>query len=552
MPSTPQPRSSSYPIKPVSMVPPAQRPRFIRHLQNATMNQGDRAMLQCAIVPTPNTQIKWFKDDKPIEPSADYMIKYDNQTGNCTLSIANEVYPQDSGKYTCVATNPAGSETSTAWLVVKGQQQPKLYEPEPIRRQPISTRQEPKQGPTPLRFGSIESSRIEPQKPIEIIKAYQQYPIAPVPVVPVQQQAPPMSEPIKRRPLIDELQQRHHSSINDDVFEPPNKVVHMDQQPFMPAPARIIRGLKPEQAREDDNLCLKALISGNPTPKISWYKNNQPLIMSQRHTCSLDEAKNIAYLKIKNVKPDDSGFYTIVVENPYGHDNSSAQAVIISPEENKPRQPYRAPMPAPQQQQQQPLLQAPPMSPPRITRPFAPETNIVEGESIVLSAIVHGSPTPQISYYKNNQPLTAASRIKTSYNPTTGLAQLKIDDTNLYDADMYKLVAVNPVGKDETGGMVNISNDNAIDNRPIVDPQAFKYLQPQSPKVDRATARPVPDQSANEYPREQYKAPNFVVGLSPTNKLHEGEPLQLKCKVEGIPKPTVINHFSSSLFCLEF
>lgn len=36
-----------------------------------------------------------------------------------------------------------------------------------------------------------------------------------------------------------------------------------------PAPARIIRGLKNEQIRENDLIVLKALISGNPMPNVN-------------------------------------------------------------------------------------------------------------------------------------------------------------------------------------------------------------------------------------------------------------------------------------------
>lgn len=54
-----------------------------------------------------------------IEPSPDYNINYNQFTGLCTLDIC-EAFPQDSGQYTCVASNPAGTESSTAYLVVKG------------------------------------------------------------------------------------------------------------------------------------------------------------------------------------------------------------------------------------------------------------------------------------------------------------------------------------------------------------------------------------------------------------------------------------------------
>lgn len=43
----------------------------------------------------------------------------------------------------------------------------------------------------------------------------------------------------------------------------------MDQPQAGPEPARILRGLKNEQVKEDDMIILKALIAGNPLPRVS-------------------------------------------------------------------------------------------------------------------------------------------------------------------------------------------------------------------------------------------------------------------------------------------
>lgn len=112
-----QPRSNSL-SKPISITP-MQKPHFTKHLQNTTVKQGDRAVLHCVIKASPEIEIKWYNNGNPIEPSTDYIISYDRATGSCSLTII-ETFPQDKGQYTCVATNPVGTESSTAWLVVKG------------------------------------------------------------------------------------------------------------------------------------------------------------------------------------------------------------------------------------------------------------------------------------------------------------------------------------------------------------------------------------------------------------------------------------------------
>ncbi len=112
-----QTRSSSL-SKPLSIIP-LQKPFFTRHLQNLTILRACKATFQCEVRGSPDTDIKWYKDNKQIFPSTDYVIDYDRITGICRLSIS-EAYNQDGGQYSCVASNPIGNDSTTAWLVIKG------------------------------------------------------------------------------------------------------------------------------------------------------------------------------------------------------------------------------------------------------------------------------------------------------------------------------------------------------------------------------------------------------------------------------------------------
>lgn len=328
-------------------------------------------------------------------------------------------------------------------------------------------------------------------------------------------------------------------SYADDVFEPPVKVgiapvappyPQTPEQTLGPIPARIVRGIKNEQVREDDFIVLKALYQGNPNPHISWYKNQQPLIMSQRHTTHVDEMKKLCALKIRNAKPDDAGLYTVVVSNPFGSDDSSAHVGVLGPDDGKPATPRipstSVPTPLARMPTELPAHQPEKSAPPRIIKHMAPETQVNEGEHIVISCVVEGVPTPNITYLKNDQPVPASARIKTNHNVNTGVVTMRLDDANVYDAGAFKIRAENPFGKAETAGVIYVNPTSVIDSRPVVDPNAFKYLphQPQQP---------------HEMATEQLQPPNFVVGLPANVKIREGEPVKLMCHVEGHPKPSV-------------
>ena len=65
----------------------------------------------------PEPQIKWFKEGKNLADGPDFEISY--KDGRVSLMIP-ESFPEDTGKYTCKATNIGGQASSTAELIVRG------------------------------------------------------------------------------------------------------------------------------------------------------------------------------------------------------------------------------------------------------------------------------------------------------------------------------------------------------------------------------------------------------------------------------------------------
>jgi hypothetical protein len=233
---TPQPRSSSWSTKPITFQPTGPKPLFLRPLQNITVAERQRAELRCIIKGTPDTQVKWYSNGNPIEPSNNCIINFNRLSGMCTLELL-EPSVHDSAQFTCVASNGAGSESSIAWLVVKptnaSEQQPLTDRPagqgprftklEPARTQLPSSAQ------TPLRLGTIESSKVDQHSPpsghhspqkVEIVRAYQKFPDS-APSYPAQEE--PAEEPVQHQPphrAVKPPSSSTAASYPDDVFEP--------------------------------------------------------------------------------------------------------------------------------------------------------------------------------------------------------------------------------------------------------------------------------------------------------------------------------------------
>jgi len=101
------------------------QPRVYKHLDSHTVTDGDPVKLECTIACDATFDVVWLHNEKEIKPSKDF--QYLAKGNTYTLEIA-EIFPEDSGTYTCEAFNDAGECFSTATLnvVVPGE------EPHPI------------------------------------------------------------------------------------------------------------------------------------------------------------------------------------------------------------------------------------------------------------------------------------------------------------------------------------------------------------------------------------------------------------------------------------
>lgn len=62
----------------------------------------------------------WYRGKELIKDSADFQYKQD---GNVFKLIIAEVFPDDTGVYKCIASNTAGSVTSSFYIKVEGKDQ---------------------------------------------------------------------------------------------------------------------------------------------------------------------------------------------------------------------------------------------------------------------------------------------------------------------------------------------------------------------------------------------------------------------------------------------
>ncbi|KAF6361715.1 hypothetical protein mRhiFer1_009942 [Rhinolophus ferrumequinum] len=94
-------------------------PNFAQRLQSMTVRQGSQVRLQVKVTGIPTPVVKFYRDGAEIQSSLDFQI---SQEGDLYSLLIAEAYPEDSGTYSVNATNSVGRATSTAELLVQGEE----------------------------------------------------------------------------------------------------------------------------------------------------------------------------------------------------------------------------------------------------------------------------------------------------------------------------------------------------------------------------------------------------------------------------------------------
>merc|ERR1719187_814667 len=81
-----------------------------------SVSDGDPVKLECTLTCDASFDVVWLHNEKEIKPSKDF--QYVTKGNTYILEIA-EIFPEDSGTYTCEAFNDVGECFSTCSLVVE-------------------------------------------------------------------------------------------------------------------------------------------------------------------------------------------------------------------------------------------------------------------------------------------------------------------------------------------------------------------------------------------------------------------------------------------------
>lgn len=183
-----------------------------------------------------------------------------------------------------------------------------------------------------------------------------------------------------------------------------------EEKPTFTSPMRDV------SIEEGQPLTLDVSFVGNPIPEVSWTKDGEPIVPSERVTMSCDGKK--VGLQINPCKHTDAGVYGCRLSNPQGEDTTSANAIV--------RKVYQSPI---------------------FTQRFSDLQQLPTFDA-KFPARITGIPHPEVTWYFNDKPILKDDD-KYKIKRDGDACCLYVKDCTYDDSGKYKCRAVNKGGEAE-------------------------------------------------------------------------------------------------------
>ncbi|XP_044537494.1 palladin [Gracilinanus agilis] len=270
-------------------------PRFTQKLRSQEVAEGSRVYLECRVTGNPIPRVRWFCEGKELQNSPDIQIQCESG-GLHTLVIA-EAFEDDTGRYSCLATNPSGSDTTSAEVFIEG----------------ASSSDSDSEN---LAFKSKAGDMPQAQKKTTSVSLTigSSSPKTGVTTAVIQ----PISVPVQQ------------------VQSPTSYLCRLDGANSAYTPPNFTKELQNITASEGQVVVLECRVRGAPPLQVTWFREGIEIQDSpdfrilQKKPRSTAEPEEICTLVIAETFPEDAGIFTCSARNEYGSVTSTAELVVNS------------------------------------------------------------------------------------------------------------------------------------------------------------------------------------------------------------------------------
>ncbi|KAM6150072.1 palladin isoform 1-T1 [Erethizon dorsatum] len=270
-------------------------PRFTQKLRSQEVAEGSRIYLECRVSGNPTPRVRWFCEGKELHSTPDLQIFCEG--GDLHTLIIAEAFEEDTGRYTCLATNPSGSDTTSAEVFIEGAS---------------STDSDSES----LAFKSKAGDMPQAQKKTTSVSLTigSSSPKTGVTTAVIQ----PLSVPVQQ------------------VHSPTSYLCHPDGTTAACFPPVFTKELQNTMASEGQVVVLECRVRGAPPLQVQWFRQGIEIQDSpdfrilQKKPRSTAEPEEICTLVIAETFPEDAGIFTCSARNDFGSMTSTAQLVVTS------------------------------------------------------------------------------------------------------------------------------------------------------------------------------------------------------------------------------
>ncbi|XP_017814686.2 palladin isoform X7 [Papio anubis] len=270
-------------------------PRFIQKLRSQEVAEGSRVYLECRVTGNPTPRVRWFCEGKELHNTPDIQIHCEG--GDLHTLIIAEAFEDDTGRYTCLATNPSGSDTTSAEVFIEGAS---------------STDSDSES----LAFKSKAGAMPQAQKKTTSVSLTigSSSPKTGVTTAVIQ----PLSVPVQQ------------------VHSPTSYLCRPDGATTAYFPPVFTKELQNTAVAEGQVVVLECRVRGAPPLQVQWFRQGSEIQDSpdfrilQKKPRSTAEPEEICTLVIAETFPEDAGIFTCSARNDYGSATSTAQLVVTS------------------------------------------------------------------------------------------------------------------------------------------------------------------------------------------------------------------------------
>uniref|UniRef100_A0A3Q3MI66 Palladin n=1 Tax=Mastacembelus armatus TaxID=205130 RepID=A0A3Q3MI66_9TELE len=287
-------QNSGAPTTPGSLSPP----QFLQKLKSQEVAEGSPIRLECRVRGNPPPLVRWFCEGRELHNSPDIQIWRDGDLH--TLVIA-EAFEDDTGRYTCVASNSLGVDNTSAEVYIEGAS---------------SSDSEGEGAASKSRSGTM------PQ---------------------VQKKTTSMSLTIRSSsPKTSEVLP-HRSTLVQSLSQPPQRMQSPVSSLYtgeVSGPPVFTKLLQDAQAYEGQVVVLECRVRGSPPLQVRWYRQGEEIQDSpdfrilQKKPRSAAEPEEICTLVIAEAFPEDGGLICCTASNLYGSVKSTAQLTVTAASED--------------------------------------------------------------------------------------------------------------------------------------------------------------------------------------------------------------------------